>query len=65
MDELLTPRELAALLKVSIRQVQAMAANREIPAFRLSGSQRGEWRFRRSEIDAWLEARRNQPREGE
>ena len=47
-DELLTTREVAAVLKVSPQTVARMAKTERLPGFRLPGGR--EWRFRRSEI---------------
>ena len=61
--DFLTTDEVAALLKVSVRQVQDMANAAELPAYRVGGAQRGPWRFVRSEIEAWLRGQRNRPKE--
>lgn len=37
-----------------------MAAKKELPAYRVGGPKRGNWRFRRDEIETWLEQQRNQ-----
>ena len=50
-DEILTVAEVAELLKVAEKTVYTMAQRTEIPCFRV----RGQWRFRRSDIDAWIE----------
>lgn len=57
-DEVLTIKEVAALLKLAEKTVYAMAAAGEIPAFKI----RGQWRIKRTELDRWLDA---QPRGGE
>lgn len=57
-DEVLTIKEVAALLKLAEKTVYAMAAAAEIPAFKI----RGQWRIKRSELDQWIDA---QPRGGE
>lgn len=49
-DEILTVQEVAALLKVADKTVYTMAQNGEIPAFKV----RGQWRFRRADLDAWM-----------
>lgn len=51
-DEILTVPEVANLLKVAEKTVYTMAQRGEIPRFKV----RGQWRFRRSDIDAWIEA---------
>ena len=48
--EILTLDEVAAYLKAGKRTVYRLAQQGEIPAFKLGGT----WRFRRSELDAWI-----------
>lgn len=48
--DILTLDEVAAYLKAGKRTVYRLAANGEIPAFKLGGT----WRFRRSELDQWI-----------
>lgn len=62
-EGLLTTEDVAELLKVSVRQVQDMAAKDEIPAYRVGGPKRGGWRFVRDEIEQWLAQQRNRPQE--
>lgn len=50
--DILTLEEVAAYLKAGKRTVYRLAANGEIPAFKLGGT----WRFRRSELDQWIAA---------
>lgn len=57
-DEVLTIKEVAALLKLAEKTVYAMAQAGEIPAFKI----RGQWRIKRAELDRWIDA---QPRGGE
>lgn len=52
-DEILTLEEVAAYLKAGRRTVYRLAANGQIPAFKLGGT----WRFRRTELDRWIAAR--------
>lgn len=52
-DEILTIEEVAAYLKAGRRTVYRLAANGQIPAFKLGGT----WRFRRTELDGWIAAR--------
>lgn len=56
-DEVLTIKEVAALLKLAEKTVYAMAQAGELPAFKI----RGQWRIKRSELDHWLD---EQPRGG-
>lgn len=60
-DEVLTLREVAAYLRVTERTTYRMAGNRQIPAFRVGGS----WRYRLTEIEAWIKARAHDVRENE
>jgi excisionase family DNA binding protein len=59
-DEILTLPELAKLLKVAEKTVYTMAQGAEVPGFKV----RGQWRFRRRDIDEWIadQLRRSQPR---
>ena len=54
-DEVLTIKEVAALLKLAAKTVYSMAQRGELPAFKV----RGQWRIRRSELEQWIDA---QPR---
>jgi excisionase family DNA binding protein len=56
-DEIRTVLEVAALLKVADKTVYTMAQKGEIPAFKV----RGQWRIRRVDIDAWIEAQTTAP----
>jgi excisionase family DNA binding protein len=51
-DEILTLVEVAQLLKVAEKTVYTMAQNAELPCFKV----RGQWRFRKGDIDAWIAA---------
>ena len=55
-DEILKLPEVAALLKVAEKTVYTMAQRAEIPAFKV----RGQWRFKRQDIDAWIEQRKSE-----
>lgn len=50
-EEVLKLRDIAALLKVGEKTVYTMAKAGELPAFKV----RGQWRFSRKDIDAWIE----------
>ncbi len=56
-DEILTLPEVAALLKVAEKTVYTMAQRAEIPAFKV----RGQWRFKRVDIDGWIENQTSGP----
>ena len=49
-DEILTVAEVALLLKVAGKSVYTMAQKSELPCFKV----RGQWRFRRQDLDAWM-----------
>lgn len=51
-EELLTITMVAQLLHVSERTIYRRAAARELPGFKFGGS----WRFRRSDIETWIES---------
>jgi excisionase family DNA binding protein len=56
-DEILTLVEVAQLLKVAEKTVYTMAQNAELPCFKV----RGQWRFRRDDIDAWIASQIQNP----
>lgn len=49
-DEILTIREVAALLKVGEKTAYTMAQSGKLPGFKVQG----QWRFRRADIDQWI-----------
>ena len=49
--EVLTIKDVAALLKVGQKTAYSMAQTGELPAFKV----RGQWRFSRKDIDEWIE----------
>jgi excisionase family DNA binding protein len=51
LDEIFTLPDVAQLLKVAEKTVYTMAQKGELPAFKV----RGQWRFKRTDIDAWIE----------
>jgi excisionase family DNA binding protein len=50
--EFLTVPEVATLLRVVDKTVYTMAQRAELPAFKV----RGQWRFRRLDINTWIDA---------
>jgi excisionase family DNA binding protein len=50
-EVVLTLKDVAALLKVGEKTIYSMAQAGELPAFKV----RGQWRFSRKDIDAWIE----------
>ena len=59
-DEVLTIKEVAGLLKLAEKTVYSMAQQGELPACKV----RGQWRIRRADFDAWMEAQSARAREG-
>ena len=53
-DEILTLPEVAHLLKVAEKTVYSMAQKGQLPAFKVGG----QWRFKRVDIDQWIEQRK-------
>ena len=50
-EELLTTRELMAFLNLSRTRIWELVKREQLPAFKVGG----DYRYRRSEVDAWLE----------
>lgn len=50
-DEILTLPEVAQLLKVAEKTVYTMAQREQLPAFKVGG----QWRFKRVDLDQWIE----------
>jgi len=53
--DIMTIKEVSEYLKLAEKTAYRLAAQGKIPGFKIGGS----WRFRRSEIDAWIEKQRN------
>lgn len=53
-NEILNIREVEELLRVAEKTVYSMAQRGELPAFKV----RGQWRVRRADLDAWINAQR-------
>jgi excisionase family DNA binding protein len=53
--EVLTALELASYLRIHPTTVYKLAKRGELPAFKVGG----DWRFKRSSIEKWLESRKN------
>jgi excisionase family DNA binding protein len=58
--QLMTLPEIATYLGMAERTIYVWVQQSKIPAFKLGAS----WRFRRSEIDSWLESQRSGPSTG-
>lgn len=62
--DILTIRELAALLRVGEKTAYTLAQEGEVPGFKVGG----QWRFRRTDIEAWIDRQMGKPtdlREGD
>ncbi|MDJ0762799.1 MAG: helix-turn-helix domain-containing protein [Myxococcota bacterium] len=49
-EEVLTIKDIAAVLKLAEKTVYSMAQNGEIPVFKI----RGQWRIRKTDFDQWM-----------
>jgi excisionase family DNA binding protein len=58
--EILTLKEVADLLRVAEKTVYTMAQRKDLPAFKV----RGQWRFRRDDIDRWIDQQTQQSDRG-
>jgi PTS system nitrogen regulatory IIA component len=56
-ESLMSVKELAAYLQVDMSTIYLWSQRGQIPAMKVGNM----WRYRRSEIDTWLESRRSQP----
>jgi excisionase family DNA binding protein len=56
----LTTEEVLAYLKITPRTIYRLIRNGELPAVRIGR----QWRFRRNDLDAWLERQRAGSHEG-
>ena len=54
-DEVLTMKEVAALLEIGEKTAYTMAQRGELPGFKVGG----QWRFRRTDLDAWMDNQRS------
>lgn len=50
-NEIWTIRELAAYLRLKEKTAYALVGRGELPGFKVGGS----WRFRRSDIETWID----------
>lgn len=55
-DEVLKLKDVAALLKIGEKTAYLMANSGQLPAFKV----RGQWRFSRNDMDAWIEQQKIQ-----
>lgn len=49
-SEVLTIKEVAEYLKVNERTIYRLAASNDLPGFRVGNA----WRFKRSDLEAWV-----------
>jgi excisionase family DNA binding protein len=49
-DQILTIKDVAAILKLAEKTIYSMAQDGELPAFKV----RGQWRIRRVDFDKWI-----------
>lgn len=55
-DEILTLKEVAEYLKLAEKTAYRFAAEGKLPGFKIGGS----WRFKREDIDRWIEEKKNE-----
>jgi len=53
-DEILEPKEVATILKVSVRSITRLAEKGELTGFKVGDL----WRFQRSDVEAYIEAQK-------
>ncbi len=53
-DQILTLKELAEYLKLAEKTAYRLASEGKLPGFKVGGS----WRFKREDLDAWIEAQK-------
>ena len=51
--DIMTIREISAYLKITEKTAYRLTAEGKIPGFKVGGA----WRFRKREIDAWIDER--------
>lgn len=51
-------QEVATLLKIAQRTAYAMMQRGDLPGFKVGG----QWRFKRADIDSWIEEQKNSER---
>ena len=56
-DEILTISDVASFLKVTEKTLYGLAQKGDLPGFQVGG----QWRFRRTAIDSWIDVRTNAP----
>ena len=59
-DEVLTLKEITSLLRIAERTTYMMVQRGDLPGFKVGG----QWRFKRADIDDWMEAQKYSERSG-
>jgi len=59
-DEVLTLKEVALLLRIAERTAYMMVQRGDLPGFKVGG----QWRFKRADIDTWMEGQKLAERPG-
>ncbi len=54
-NDIMTIKEVAAYLKLTEKTAYRLTAEGKIPGFKVGGS----WRFKRSDIERWIEEKKN------
>ena len=57
-SDILTMREVADYLRITEKTAYRLASEGKLPGFKVGGS----WRFRQSEIEAWIESQKTDPK---
>ncbi len=57
-SDIMTIKEVAEYLKITEKTAYRLVAAGDLPGFKVGGS----WRFRRSEIDRWIERQSAKPK---
>ncbi|MEW6214113.1 MAG: helix-turn-helix domain-containing protein [Nitrospirota bacterium] len=55
MEQLLTIKQLSKYLQMSVSHLYKLVQNRSIPVVKIGQEKKASIRFRKEEIDAWLE----------
>ncbi|GAB2189796.1 helix-turn-helix domain-containing protein [Sessilibacter sp. MAH1] len=58
-DQILTLKEVAAYLKLAEKTAYKLTAEGKLPGFKVGGS----WRFKREDIDRWIEEQKKKETE--
>jgi excisionase family DNA binding protein len=55
-ESYLDARQAADYLRISAKKLLQLARSHKVPAYGLGGARRKMWRFRRSELDSWMQS---------